>query len=171
MVLRLKYSLLLTIHPNRLFPHVRCLKPTPSEIIAERSTPLFEARRKTIIAATQPYSLVLDADTKIPNEFLERAYNKLLEGYLACSLYYSPDTQGHPPFGASLWLTSALKRLYDYPIYVRSYKPVYKRTEDEKGNDYYNITNPFQCECLYMWAKLGEKELSVFDDLTAEHRK
>lgn len=167
----MNYSLILTVHPCALFPHVRYLKPEPFEVIVERSTPIFEARRKAISRATQPISLILDADTVIPSEFLPRAIQKVEEGYTACTLYYAPDTQGHPPFGASLWNTEKLKQLYDYHVYVNDYKPVYERTMDDKGNDYYTIKNPHLCECLYMYRRLAENELYVFEDLTAEHAR
>jgi hypothetical protein len=167
----LKYSLLLVIHPAYLFPHVRYLDPTPSEIIVDRSTPMAQARRNVIERATQPFSLILDADTRIPNQFLTEAHQKLDEGYLACTLSYYPDTQGHPPFGASLWKTPVLKRLYDYHVYVKNYKREYSHTFDEKGNDRYEITNSFQCECRYMYGKLSPQELHVFADLSATHLK
>jgi hypothetical protein len=150
---------------------VKYLIPAPAEFVIERSVPLFEARKRAIDRATQRLSLVLDADTIIPSEFLTSAMKKLQQGYAACTLRYANNIQDHPPFGASLWLTDTLKSLYDYDGYVREYKPVYQRTEDERGNDYYNITNPFLCECLYMYAKLQKHELYVFDDLLAEHIK
>jgi hypothetical protein len=130
-----------------------------------------DARRKTIDEATMPLSLILDADTLLPSQFLPRGIKKLAEGFVACTLLYSPNTQGHPPFGASLWRTDKLKQLYDYQAYVRNYEPIYARTEDKKGNDSYKITNPLLCECLYMYAKLGPNELHVFTNLTAQHLK
>jgi hypothetical protein len=154
-----------------IFPHVRSLNPPPAEIVVQRSTPQFEARRKTIDRAAQPYSLVLDDDTKIPNKFLTPAHEKLLEGHLACTLNYCPDIQKHPPFGASLWVTDTLKEVYDYQVYVQNYKPIYEKTEDTQGNTHYKITNPILCECRYMWSKLKPSELYIFEDLTAVHLK
>lgn len=130
-----------------------------------------QARRNVIERATQPFSLVLDADTRIPNQFITEAQQKLAEGYLACALNYSPDVQKHSPFGASFWVTAKLKQLYDYHVYVRNYKVIYEKTEDAQGNTFYNITNPFLCECKYMWSKLKPSELYVFEDLKAEHLK
>jgi hypothetical protein len=166
---RSKYSLLLTLHPYALFPHVRYLDPQPAQIVVDRSTPQFEARRRTIDRAAERFSLVLDADTRIPAGFVSRTLAKLDAGFSACTLRYAPDVQKHPPFGASLWHTETLQQLYDYQKYVRSYRPIYARSEDGKGNDRYDVINPFLCECLYMWPKLRARELYVFSDLAAEH--
>jgi hypothetical protein len=150
---------------------VRYLNPKSSQIVVDRSVPMADARKKTIDQAAMPFSLVLDADTILPAGFLSQAHEKLQEGAVTCTLRYAPDVQGHPPFGASLWRTNTLKRLYDYHIYVKSYRPVYSHTFDGKGNDRYENSNPMKCECLYMYSKLEPEELYVFSDLAAVHLK
>ncbi len=132
------------------------------------------ARKRVIAKAEQPLSLILDADTTIPNEFLKEAIQKLItttNKYQAATLMYADAIQDHPPFGASLWITKTLQELYDYQDYVDSYQPTYDRTEDSQGNIYFNIKNPRQCECKYMYSKLQKKELFVFQDLKATHHK
>jgi len=166
----LKYSLLLAIHPKQLFPHVRQYQPAPAEIIVDRSNNPWQARRSVILKATQLFSLILDADTTVPNEFLTRAHERLRSGYLACTLMYDM-AQNHPPFGASLWQTRILQSIYDYDEYVQNYRLTMKRTVDDKGNDYYAPENPFLCECLYMYGKLKPAKLYVFPDLKAHHNK
>jgi hypothetical protein len=128
-----------------------------------------QARRSVIDKAVEPLSLILDVDTEIPNRFITEGSQKLVAGYLACSLRYSPDVQKHPAFGASFWVTQKLKQLYDYHVYVQNYKPIRQKIEDGKGNDCYKITNPFLCECRYMWAKLKSSELYVFKNLKVVH--
>jgi hypothetical protein len=130
-----------------------------------------QARRNVIKRATQPFSLVLDADTKIPNQFLTESLQKFSEGYLACTLSYFPDTQGHPPFGASFWVTTKLREIYDYHVYVQNYKVIYEKTENVQGNTFYTIKNPFLCECKHIWPKLKPSELYVFQNLKAIHMR
>lgn len=154
-----------------MFPHIRSLNPRPAEVVVDRSTPMAQARKNVIERATQPYCLVLDADTIIPNEFLVQAQQKLIEGYMACTLNYLPDVQGHPPFGASFWATTKLKELYDYHVYLQNYTPICEKTEDNKGNTAFTIKNPYICECRYIWAKLKPSELYVSEDLKAKHYK
>lgn len=167
----LKYSLLLIVPLDRKLPDFGYLTPQPTETIVDNTLGMANARRNVITKATMPFSLILDADTTIPQEFLSLSHKKLLEGYVATTLMYGNTRQNHPPFGASFWLTSKLKELYDYQKYQSEYKPIYERIEDDKGNDSYVITNHFLCECLYMYAKLAKCELYVFTHLSAKHLK
>jgi hypothetical protein len=90
------------------------------------------ARRIGYRMVTTPYILNLDSDTILPENFIEYALILLDDKDIAMVAVDYKNLQGHYAFGASLWKSDILNRLYDYIGFKEN-----KR-----------------CECLYMIDKL-----------------
>ena len=86
-----------------------------------------------------PYTLNLDIDTILPDQFIEDALNILAfcKEVAVVALDYD-KLQGHLAFGTSLWRSDVLKKLYDFHI-VKT-----------------NI-----CECAYMWSKVVHAGMAI----------
>jgi hypothetical protein len=93
-----------------------------------------EARRRGINRVTTEFTLCLDADTILPDGYIEAAITLLQKNsnMVVVATDYT-KIQGHLAFGTSIWKTEVLKELYDY---------------QERG-----IGNNL-CECLYMWSRV-----------------
>jgi hypothetical protein len=97
------------------------------------------ARRIGYNHVNTPYTLNLDIDTILPDQFIEDALNILAfcKEVAVVALDYD-KLQGHLAFGASLWRSNALRKLYDF----QSVKT--------------NI-----CECAYMWGKVVHAGMAI----------
>jgi hypothetical protein len=93
---------------------------------------MIEARKIGYHFVDTPYILNLDSDTILPENFIEYSLRLLEDKNVAMVAIDYKEPQGHYAFGASLWNTDILKKLYDYIGF--------KETR--------------RCECLYMIDKL-----------------
>ena len=122
--------------------------------VLDTSDTFWDARRKGLEYVKTKYVLNLDADTILPDGYVERA----IEWLEACPKvgivtinYQKPHTQDHGAFGTSVMRTEEMRKLYHY-----------------KPKDY-----PYcQCECKYMNAKVLNADLgTVCLELLALHLK
>jgi len=114
-----------------------------------RDVSLWEARKFGYEYAVTPFTLNLDCDVVLPLQYVEDALVLLRSSEVAAvAIHFDPVKTGHLEFGTSLWKTTILKKLYDYPP-----APVEKLIKVGKQE----WVTAFQCgfcECSYMWSKL-----------------
>lgn len=103
--------------------------------------PFWTARINGAKMAKTIYLLNLDANTILPDGYLEGAMRRLeKEKNVVVALDYE-DCQGHLGMGTSLWLTKIFRLLYDWKM---------------NGG-----TNLGYCECTYMWNKVRRAGFKV----------
>ena len=120
----------------------------PNTLLFQKQVPMWEARRIGYEEVRTPFTLNLDADTILPNGYVQESLNILRKNLCdAVAIDYDPP-QGHYAFGTSIWRTELLKKLYDYP--PRAVKKLIKVGEQEWITAFQNGF----CECTYMWARL-----------------
>ena len=108
----------------------------------------WKARKEGLKRVESEYVLNLDADTILPEDYIEEAIHLLNvnpQVYAVALDYQFPFTQGHLAFGTSVWRTEVLRRLYNF----------------EPGD---------QCECIYMWNKI-QGHLMTIKGMEAIHIK
>lgn len=98
----------------------------PTIIIDEFN--LSDARRYGIDKVDTEYTLCLDLDTILPEGYIERAIEILVNPDVAVVAIDYERLQGHLAFGTSVWKTDILRKLYDWK----------------------NI----DCECIHMWKRV-----------------
>ena len=112
------------------------------------NVPLSIARKRLIDSVVSEYTLVLDYNTIIPEDFIKKAMKMLKDNKrLACVAI--PHTRSlHPVFGCSIWKTFILKSLYNW-----------KGTEGS-------------CECCHMFKKVRESgyKVGTILGMVARHR-
>jgi hypothetical protein len=114
----------------------------------QRRVPMWEARKLGYEEVESPFTLNLDADTVLPNGYVQECLSTLQNNQCdAVAIDYDPS-QGHYAFGTSVWRTDLLKKLYNYPP-----KAVEKLIKIGQGEWVTAFQNGF-CECTYMWARL-----------------
>ena len=114
----------------------------------QREASMWEARRLGYEKVETPFTLNLDADTILPNGYVQESLNILRENSCdAVAIDYNPP-QGHYAFGTSIWRTELLKALYNYP--PKAVEKLIKVGEHEWVTAFQNGF----CECTYMWTKL-----------------
>jgi len=124
------------------------LRHLPNTIWLQREASMWEARRLGYEKVETPFTLNLDADTILPNGYVQESLNILRENSCdAVAIDYNPP-QGHYAFGTSIWRTELLKELYDYP--PKAVEKLIKVGEHEWVTAFQNGF----CECTYMWARL-----------------
>jgi len=117
-------------------------------LLFQKQVPMWEARRIGYEEVKTPLTLNLDADTILPNGYVLDSLNVLRNNSCdAVAIDYDPP-QGHYAFGASIWRTELLKKLYDYP--PKAVEKLIKVGEQEWITAFQNGF----CECTYMWARL-----------------
>jgi len=120
----------------------------PSTHWLQRKVPMWEARRLGYEEVKTPFTLNLDADTVLPNGYVQESLNIIRKNLCdTVAIDYDPP-QGHYAFGTSIWRTELLKKLYDYP--PRAVDRLIKVGEQEWVTAFQNGF----CECTYMWARL-----------------
>jgi hypothetical protein len=113
-----------------------------------RDLPFWEARKFGYGYAVTPFTLNLDCDVVPPIAYIEDALALLMEKADAVSIHFEPIHTGHLEFGVSMWKTSVLIKLYDYPP-----RPVEKLIKVGKQEWVAAFQCGF-CECSYMWSRL-----------------
>ena len=111
--------------------------------------PLGSSRRFLIRRVQTEFTLNLDVDVLLPNNFVSESLKKFKDPLVAAVSinYYGHHT--HLPFGPSIWRTKILQKLYDW--------------------EHWKLKN---CECLYMWNKLRKAEYKLETlDMRAKHLK
>ena len=107
----------------------------------DQDTSFWFARRFGLEFVKTKYVLNLDADTILPEGYIEEAI-RILETHpeigAVTAEYADPfNNNHHKGFGNSIWRTEQLKELYDWRLTQgQEFKP---------------------CECEYMWNKLEKK--------------
>lgn len=97
-----------------------------------------QGRKEAIDRVCGIYTVIVDMDTEIPERYIEDAIALLSkDSKLACIAIDYTESQGHYAFGASVWKTEALKKLYDY----------------REGTGW--------CECIYMYHKVLQAGYSM----------
>jgi len=127
------------------------LKPIAKIYIA-RKMPFWEARKLGYTYVQTPYTLNLDTDVILPNNYVEDALSLLEKAKAdAVSIFYEDvaHCQGALEFGASMWKSEILKKLYDFSMNIVSDGKIVK-----VGSMTYAALNNGWCECTYMWRKL-----------------
>jgi len=120
----------------------------PNTCLLQREASMWEARRLGYEKVKTPFTLNLDADTILPDGYVQESLNILKERSCdAVAIDYDPP-QGHYAFGTSIWRTELLKELYDYP--PKAVEKLIKVGEHEWVTAFQNGF----CECTYMWARL-----------------
>jgi len=111
----------------------------------------WEARKLGYAHVETPYLLNLDSDVIVPYGYITDALNLLETKADAVSIFYEDivHCQGALEFGASVWKTEVLRRLYDFSIDVVSDGKIVK-----VGSQAYSTLNNGWCECTYMFRKL-----------------
>ena len=127
------------------------LKPFSNWV--EKDTPFWEARKEGLDQVETEFVLCLDADTILPEGYVEEALRILqLRRMVAVVAIDYEDLQGHLAFGTSVWRTQLLKDLYDWRL--------------NGGNP------PGRCECFYMWSKVKKSGFKVETlNMRAKHLK
>jgi hypothetical protein len=124
------------------------LSKLPNTLWIQRQLPMWEARKIGYGEVKTSFTLNLDVDTILPDDYVEDALVLLRENLCdAVAIDYQPP-QGHYAFGTSIWRTEQLKKLYDYP--PRAVENLIKVGEQEWVTAFQNGF----CECTYMWARL-----------------
>jgi hypothetical protein len=124
------------------------LRTLPNMLLLQIQVPMWEARKIGYGKVKTAFALNLDADTVLPEGYVQDALNLLRENSCdAVAIDYQP-LQGHYAFGTSIWRTALLKELYDYP--PRAVENLIKVGEQEWITAFQNGF----CECTYMWARL-----------------
>jgi hypothetical protein len=114
----------------------------------QREASMWEARRLGYEEVKTPFTLNLDADTILPDGYVQESLNVLRKNLCdAVAVDYDPP-QGHYAFGTSIWRTELLKELYDYP--PKAVEKLIRVGEQEWVTAFQNGF----CECTYMWARL-----------------
>ena len=114
----------------------------------QRKVFMWEARRLGYEEVKTTFTLNLDADTILPNGYVQESLKILRKNSCdAVAVDYDPP-QGHYAFGTSIWRTDWLRKLYDYPP-----KAVEKLIRVGEREWITAFQNGF-CECTYMWARL-----------------
>jgi len=111
------------------------LKGYSSYINKEMS--MTQARKVGYSLVITPYTLNLDVDTILPNNFIDFALSLLKNKNVVVVAIDYENCQGHYAFGTSLWKTDILKKLYDY----------------KEGN--------ILCECIFMWRKVLQNKNKI----------
>ena len=124
------------------------LRQLPRTQWLQREASMWEARRIGYEKVKTRFTLNLDADTILPDGYVQESLNILRENSCdAVAIDYDPS-QGHYAFGTSIWRTELLKELYDYP--PKAVEKLIKVGEHEWVTAFQNGF----CECTYMWARL-----------------
>ena len=124
------------------------LSKLPDTLWIQRQVPMWEARKMGYREVQTPFTLNLDADTILPNSYVQECLNILQKNQCDAVAIDYDTPQGHYAFGTSVWRTELLKKLYDYPP-----KPVQKLINVGQQEWITAFQNGF-CECTYMWARL-----------------
>ena len=124
------------------------LEKLPNTLWIQKQVPMWEARKLGYEEVRTPFTLNLDADTILPEGYVQESLDLLRESMCdAVAIDYDPP-QGHYAFGTSIWRTALLRKLYNYPP-----KAVGKLIKVGKQEWVTAFQNGF-CECTYMWARL-----------------
>jgi len=124
------------------------LEKLPNTLWIQKQVPMWEARKLGYKEVRTPFTLNLDADTILPEGYVQESLDLLRKGACdAVAIDYDPP-QGHYAFGTSIWRTDLLRKLYNYPP-----KTVEKLIRVGKQEWVTAFQNGF-CECAYMWARL-----------------
>ena len=124
----------------------------PNTLLFQKQVSMWEARRMGYEEVRAPFTLNLDADTILPNGYVQESLKVLRKNSCdAVAIDYDPP-QGHYAFGTSIWRTDLLRKLYDYPP-----KAVEKLVRVGEREWVTAFQNGF-CECTYMWARLIRSE-------------
>jgi hypothetical protein len=116
-------------------------------VYIKKFLPLDQARSLAISKLETPYALMVDVDTHLPHNYIKEAYTLLLKEADVVAIDYNPP-QGHLAFGASMWKTEVLKKLYDWRM----------------GSKH--------CECIHMWNRIHQNKLKLATlPYTARHNK
>jgi len=108
------------------------LKPF-TEKYHRTSLSMSDARSLGISMVKTPFTLNLDSDVILPEDFIPNALKKLEnKDVVVVSIEYE-RIQGHLPFGPSLWKTEWLQKLYDWRGWTEK-MPI--------------------CECIWMWNRV-----------------
>lgn len=129
-----------------------------SDIYEKRDCSFWVARRWAYDRVKTKLTLNLDADVILPPKFLQTATALIQEKVAAASIFYIDvgHCQGALEFGASLWRSSVLKKLYDFSFDVALPGKIVK-----VGEYSYAALNNGWCECTYMWRKLKDAGLKL----------
>lgn len=110
---------------------------------------MWEARKLGYTEVETTFTLNLDCDVIVSLAYIKNALQLLRDNKAeAVSIHFAPVKTGHLEFGASIWNTEVLRKLYDYPP-----KPVEKLIKVGKQEWVTAFQHGF-CECSYMWRKL-----------------
>jgi len=118
----------------------------------EKELSLWEARKLGYSQVKSPFILNLDSDVVLPEGYVEKALRILTsnENVGAVSIFFiTSKHRGVLEFGASVWRTSLLKKLYDYNPQSLENNKVFQLSPNK-----FVIPSHGYCECLYMWEKL-----------------
>jgi hypothetical protein len=116
-----------------------------------REMPFWSARKLGYEKTQAPLTLNLDADVIVPLDYVNKAMRLLEKDADAVSIFYEDvgHCQGALEYGASMWKSEDLRRLYDFSM---------TRVSDGKlvkvGSHAYSTLNHGWCECTYMFRKL-----------------
>lgn len=111
---------------------------------------LLGSSRKFLIRRVQTkFTLCLDTDVLLPENFVQEALKKFEDSQVAAVALDYEKSQDHLAFGPSIWRTKILQKMYNWE-YVKTTK----------------------CECIYMWDKLHKNGYKIETvDMRAKHIK
>ncbi|MEM3828474.1 MAG: hypothetical protein QXP36_04585 [Conexivisphaerales archaeon] len=131
------------------------LSKLPKSLWIQRKVLMWESRKIGYEEVKTPFTLNLDVDTILPDDYVEDVFALLPEDSCdAVALDYQ-HLQGHYAFGTSIWRTDLLKKHYDYPP-----KAAEKLIKVGKREWVIAFQNGFY-ECTYMWARLIRSKLKL----------